>query len=319
MSTSTPTVHALCFWEQSSYVNVNIHSYSACSMFLRTIISCQCQHPLLQCMLYVFENNHLMSMSTSTPTVHALFFRTIILCHCQYPLLQCMLYASENNHLMSMSTSTPTAHTQTMPLKTTILCQCQHPLLQCMPYVFENHHLMSMSTSTHTVHALCFWEPPPHVNVNIHSYTLCSREQACSTINTRMFEIKNLPNSLQSNTIIIFQNLLSVKHKFTYKTKAAQSSVENMSTFWGMGWGNYAYCPHVCLFCIWCCVFVCVFVVVVACVFFYDVFSFCGVGGGGGGGGGACLCPRNKKSFATHWILMSSLTQGHFQMNKHHS
>ena len=152
MSTSAPTVHALCFWEQSSYVNVNIHSYSACSMFLRTIILCQCQHPLLQCMLYVSENNHLTSMSTSTPkcmlcfweqssyvnvNIHShsawfMLLRTIILCQCQHPLLQCILYVFENNHLMSMSTSAPTVHTLTMFLRTNHLMSMSLPLIYSM-------------------------------------------------------------------------------------------------------------------------------------------------------------------------------------------
>ena len=286
-------------------------------MFLRTIISCQCQHPLLQCMLYVSENNHLMSMSTSTPTSHTRTtpLKTTILCQCQHPLLQCMPYVFENNHLMSMSTSTPTVHTLRFWEQSSYVSVNIRSNSAYSDYVFENNHLMSMSTSIHTlyvfenshlmsvstsaptVHSVCFWEQPPHVNVNIHSYTLCSWEQACSTINTRMFEIKHLPNSLQSNTIIIFQNLLSVKHKFTYKTKAAQSCVENMSTFWGMGWGNYAYCPYQQSIFVF---FVCLFVLYLVLLCFCE--CFCGCSWGVFFGGGACLCPRNKN----HLLLIGS-------------
>ena len=171
MSTSTPTMHALCFWEQPSYVNVNIHSYSACSMFLRTIILCQCQHPLLQHILglRLWKQPSYVNVNIHSYSACPMFLRTIILCQCQHPLLQCILYVFENNHLMSVSTSAPTVHTlitflrttiscqcqhpfiHSMFLRTVILCQCQHLLQQCIVYVFENNHLMSMSTSTHTL------------------------------------------------------------------------------------------------------------------------------------------------------------------------
>ena len=152
MSTSTPTMHALCFWEQSSYVNVNIHSHSACSMFLRTIILCQCQHPLLQCMLCFLEQSSYVIVNIHSYSACSTRLRTTISCQCQHPLLQHILrlclwkqpsYVNVNIHSYSACP---------MFLRTTTSCQCQHPLIQCMPYVFENHHLMSMSTSTHTLY-----------------------------------------------------------------------------------------------------------------------------------------------------------------------